>query len=119
MGKSPGELREARQEIINLQSDSATGPLSSADFYYMSGFRDLLCHVHEVSFDPLELKALLKSVGLTPLGYRAIKLATRAKYLERFPQDPYMRDLDLVNIFEFESPELLHLGLQVLWVQGK
>jgi SAM-dependent methyltransferase len=119
IGRSPHELREIRQEIIRRLPDPATGPLGTNDFYYMSGFRDLLCHVQEVSYYPSELKAILEAENLTMLGYRNLNSAAKAKYLEEFPQDPYIRDFDLVDKFESEHPDLLTTGLQVFWVQSK
>ena len=46
IGTSPGELRDVRQDIIRQQTGPAKGPLDLDCFYYMSGFRDLLCHAH-------------------------------------------------------------------------
>jgi SAM-dependent methyltransferase len=119
IGTSPGELREVRQEIIRQQPGSTRGPLKLDCFYYMSGFRDLLCHAHEVSFNPSELKPVLEAGGLTLLGYRGINSLARATYLERFPQDPYLRDLDLVDAFESDHQDLLGGGLQTFWVQAR
>jgi len=119
IGRSPQELRELRQEIIRRLPDPAKGPLGSPDFYYMSGFRDLLCHVQEVTYYPIELKPILEAGGLTVLGYRSLDSIAKAKYLEEFPQDPYARDLDLVDKFETEHLDLLSRGLQTFWVQAK
>jgi SAM-dependent methyltransferase len=119
IGTSPNELRAIRQEIIRRQSGATRGPLDRLDFYYTSGFRDLLCHAREISFYPAELKSILDSAGLTVIGYRGIDSATKAKYLEKFPRDPYMRDLDLVDEFEAEHPDLFRGKLQILWARTK
>jgi len=119
IGKSPHELRVTRQEIIRRLPDPANGPLGSSDFYYMSGFRDLLCHVQEVSYHPIELKPILEAEHLTLLGYRSFNSSMKTQYLEQFPQDPYIRDFDLINAFESEHLDLLGGGLQTLWVQSK
>ncbi len=116
IGRSAGELRAVRQEIIQDASGLMKGPMEAVDFYYMSGFRDLLCHVHEVAFTPAELKPILKAAGTTLLGYRGINAETRAKYVKRFPQDPCMRDLDLVDAYESDHPEMLQGNLQIFWV---
>jgi len=112
-------LRAVRQEIIRHHSGAARGPLDFTDFFYTSGFRDLLCHASEVSFNPSELKPLLDAAGLTVLGYRGIESPTKAMYAEKFPQDPYMRDLDLVDEFESEHPDLSRKSLQTIWVQAR
>src|SRR5579864_2641940 len=119
IGRSPSELRGIRQEIIQLQNGATNGPTQFVDFYYMSGFRDLLCPAHEVTFYPAELKPILQAVGLRPLGYRNIKPADRAEYVQRFPQDPYMRDLDLFDAFESDHPDIFRGELQMLWAQSK
>jgi SAM-dependent methyltransferase len=119
VGTSPAELRAVRQEIIRHQSGPARGPQDFVDFFYTSGFRDLLCHASEVSFNPAELKPFLDAAGLTVLGYRGIDSPTKAVYGEKFPQDPYMRDLDLVDAFESERPDLFRKGLQTIWVQAR
>jgi hypothetical protein len=95
------------------------GPLEAIDFYYMSGFRDFLCHAHEVAFTPAELKPLLKAAGTTLLGYRGIEAEARAEYVKRFPEDPYMRNFDFVDAFEADHPEMLHGNLQMFWVRAE
>lgn len=117
IGRSSTELRAVRQEIVQDSSGLMKGTMEAPDFYYMSGFRDLLCHAHEVTFTPAELKPLLKASGITMLGYRGINAEARAQYVKRFPQDPYMRNLDLVDAFESDHPEMLHGNLQVFWVR--
>jgi SAM-dependent methyltransferase len=119
IGTSSSELRDIRQEIIRLQNGATKDPTHFEDFYYMSGFRDFLCHAHEVSFYPAELKSVLEEMGLNPLGYRGIKSADRAEYIQRFPQDPYISDLDLFDAFESDHPDILRGGLQILWAQSK
>ena len=117
-GRSPGELREVRQEIIQDASGTMKGPLKAPDFYYMSGFRDFLCHTHEVAFTPSELKTLLKDTGTTLLGYVGIEAEVKAEYVKKFPSDPYMRNLDFIDAFEADHPELLEGGLQMFWVRA-
>jgi SAM-dependent methyltransferase len=119
IGGFAGELRAVREEIIQDATGQMNGPLGADDFYYMSGFRDLLCHTHEVAFTPAELKQLLKDTGTTLLGYRGIHREARAEYLKRFPADPFMRDLDLVDAYESEHPEMLHGNLQMFWVRAE
>jgi SAM-dependent methyltransferase len=119
IGRSAAELRAVRQEMIQDASGLMKGPMEANDFYYMSGFRDLLCHTHEVAFTPAELKTLLKDTGTTLLGYRGIDKEARAEYVKRFPDDPYMRNLDFVDAYEAEHPEMLHGNLQMFWVRAE
>jgi SAM-dependent methyltransferase len=119
IGRSSAELRAVRQEIIRDVTGLTKGLTDAPDFFYMSGFRDLLCHVREVAFTPAELKPILKAAGTTLLGYRGINAETRAEYVKRFPEDPYMRDLDLVDGYESDHPEMLQGNLQVFWARAE
>jgi SAM-dependent methyltransferase len=119
IGMSAAELRAVRQEIIRDTTGLMKAPLEAPDFYYTSGFRDFLCHVHEVAFTPAELKPLLKAAGTTLLGYRGIDKEARAEYVKRFPDDPYMRNFDLVDAFESDHPEMLQGTLQMFWVRAE
>jgi SAM-dependent methyltransferase len=119
IGRSARELRTVRQEIIQDASGLMKGPMEASDFYYTSGFRDLLCHAHEVAFTPAELKTLLKDTGTTLLGYRGIDKEARTEYVKRFPDDPYMRNFDLVDEYEADHPEMLHGNLQMFWVRAE
>src|ERR1700678_2624743 len=107
IGRSSGELRMVRHEIIQDTTGQMKGPIEASDFFYMSGFRDMLCHAHEVAFTPAELKTLLEDTGTTLLGYRGINKEARADYVKRFPEDPYMRNFDLVDAYESDHPEML------------
>jgi hypothetical protein len=112
-GCSPDQLRTMRQEIL------ATGDpihLTSSDFFYTSGFRDLLRHAHEVGFTPAGLKPILANLGLRFLGYRNVRAGSRAAYRDRFPEDPAMRDLELIDEFESGNPRMFP-SLQVFWVR--
>ena len=112
-GCSPDQLRTMRQEIL------ASGDpihLTSSDFFYTSGFRDLLRHAHEVGFTPAGLKPILANLGLRFLGYRNVRAGSRAAYRDRFPEDPAMRDLELIDEFESGNPRMFP-SLQVFWVR--
>jgi SAM-dependent methyltransferase len=120
--RTPGELRELRQEVIARvhphQPENQMRPASFLDFYYLSGFRDMLCHTREVQFTPGEVQAVLRRLDLSFLGYRGLNAEIRAAYVERFPMDPEIRDLDLVEQFEPEHPEMFQ-ALQFFWVFKK
>jgi SAM-dependent methyltransferase len=112
-GFSPNELRAIRQEVL---ATGDTVHLKYGDFFYTSGFRDLLLHAREVEFKPAELRPILTNLGLRFLGYSNIGSAVRAEYHKRFPEDPDMRDLDLIDQFEAQNPDMF-LSLQVFWVR--
>jgi 2-polyprenyl-3-methyl-5-hydroxy-6-metoxy-1,4-benzoquinol methylase len=112
--RSPAALRVLRQEMIQGQvSEDATQRL---DFFYLSGFRDLLCHVREVQFSPAEIGPILGQIGIEFLGFRGVDKEKRQAYTTQFPEDPGMRDLALVEAYEAEHPDLFP-SLMVFWVQ--
>jgi SAM-dependent methyltransferase len=112
---SPEQLRSLRQDVIRQEREGG-GALRFRDFFYLSGCRDLLCHTHEVQFTPAELGTILRNVNLSPLGYRTLDPEVRKAYIERFPQDPYIRDFDLVDAFEADHPTMFQ-GLQFFWAR--
>jgi SAM-dependent methyltransferase len=114
---SPNQLRLLRQEVVAHAGDDAKAAMACWDFFYLSGFRDLLCHVHEVQFTPAELKTVLKNLNVSFLGYCRVNAEMSRAYRERFPQDPKMRDLDLVDQFEADHPDVFW-SLQTFWVRG-
>ena len=50
------------------------------------------------------------------LGYRGVKAQTLSAYRERFPEDPDMRDFDLVDRFETDHPDMF-ANLQTFWLR--
>jgi SAM-dependent methyltransferase len=116
IGRSPVELRAIRDEIIADRQRLGSSLIENYDFFYLSGFRDLLCPAYELLFTPSELNKLLRDLKLTFLGYRNIDPELRQSYRERFPQDLEMRDLDLLDQFEEDHPEMLW-SLHIFWVR--
>ena len=115
---SSKELREARQETITMVAQPSAArrvPTGLEDFFYLSGFRDLLAHAHEVEFTPAELGPMLRSLNLEFLGYRNLSEEVRSAYAGRFPMDPHMRDLKLVDRFEADHHDQFP-GIQIFWV---
>jgi SAM-dependent methyltransferase len=116
VGRSADELRDLRQKIIATESQDPRGPTSDLDFFYLSGFRDMLCHAQEVLFTPAELREILENLNLEFLGYRHLDVKHCETYRKQFPQDPEMRDLELLERFEFENPEMFR-SLQFFWAR--
>jgi SAM-dependent methyltransferase len=116
IGGSPDELRLFRQEVIATECDEGrVGLADISDFFCLSGFRDLICHVQELQFTPAELKVALQNVNVSMLGYRVDARTLRA-YRERFPEDPDMRDFELVDRFEADHPDMF-ANLPKFWLR--
>lgn len=99
---STSELQAIRHELLTQQTIDIELAKSFDDFYYTSGFRDLLCHIQERSFTPLDIKPMLEKLNLQFLGidyaqFPAIQSAFReAHSIARGP-------LDLAIYEEFEA----------------
>lgn len=99
-------IRTLRQAILEGKMPyDFSGLKSSQDFYSLSGCRDLLFHVHEFQYEPLELKAMIERQQLEFLGF-VVPESVRADYGQRFPDDPRMVDLSHWQAFEQEHPAL-------------
>ncbi len=96
-------VRAARKLIAGLASDDPIREvMESQDFYTISGLHDLIFNVHECSYTPLGLKALLEKAGLEFLGFDHPDPGVTARYRERFPDDPAQTDLTNWEAFEAE-----------------
>ncbi len=115
VGISPATLRVLRKEMIEGQV-SADYISMSLDFSYLSGFRDLVCHVREVQFSPAEIGPFLSQIGLEFLGFRGIDKEKRKAYARQFPQDPGMRDLALVEAYEAEHQDFFS-SMMLFWAR--
>jgi hypothetical protein len=105
---STSELQAIRHELIRQQAIDMEPAKSFDDFYYTSGFRDLLCHIHEASFTPLEIKPMLERLDLQFLGidyaqFPALQSAFREAH--RNESGP----LDLAAYAEFEARHAEHM----------
>jgi len=67
---TPAGIREARAYLGSLSQDHpAYGCTVLRDFYYLSGCRDMLCHVREHRFTAPRIAAALGGLGLTFLAF--------------------------------------------------
>jgi SAM-dependent methyltransferase len=113
---SPSDLRSVRHELITDKSSSKIRIISN-DFFYLSGFRDLLCHVQETSFTPSEIKVILQKLNLEFLGViysdkSEIQTAFRAAH----PDQDRVYDLDVYEEFEASRAEQMP-SLLTFWVR--
>jgi hypothetical protein len=76
----------------------------SADFFSISGCRDLIMHVQERTFTALELADCLKQLGLRFLGFRC-GLQIKDRFLAMFPEKDSLADLSRWDRFEETSPD--------------
>ncbi len=93
-------LRAFRAYVRVLPADHGLAWLTRcADFYYLSGLRDLVFHACEHQYDWPEVAALVKSVGLEPIG-AVIEPKFAARYATFAPHDRNRCDFGALDRFE-------------------
>lgn len=106
------ELQAIRHALMTQKAFDIETAKALEDFYYTGGFRDLLCHVQELSFTPMEIKAMLEKLHLQFLGIDYSDTpAIKAAFLAAHPNESSSRDLDVYEEFEAsrasEMPSLI------------
>ncbi|MBU1270871.1 MAG: class I SAM-dependent methyltransferase, partial [Alphaproteobacteria bacterium] len=110
------DIRAFRAHVLALPDGEPLAALKeSADFYSLSGCRDLVFHVQEHRYTPPELGRLIAGAGLRLVGFEASPEA-RAAFNSAFgAADPL--DLSLWDTLEARRPTLFH-GMYQVWAQA-
>ena len=101
-GATAEDIRALRQTIIRGQSTNTL--LKIADFYTMSGCRDLLFNVVEHRFTIPEIAAFLNEHGLLFHGFE-LEPAIIEQFQERYPGGEALTNLDNWHEFETANPD--------------
>ena len=110
-------IRQCRQAIMSGDcSPLVEGVSGYYDFYSMSCCRDLLFHVQEHLFSPLEIQACLDELGLQFLGFEPGDSEVKSLYQARFPEDAACNSLANWECFEEEHPDTFRKMYQ-FWVR--
>ena len=103
---SEAGLRDARVKLRALPPDHpARAVVDTPEFFVLSGLHDLVFHVQEHRFTPLQLKALLDNAGLRLLGFDHADPSSVTRYAESFPDDLDQTNLDNWGAFEQNHPD--------------
>ncbi|EXJ11767.1 hypothetical protein D779_0141 [Imhoffiella purpurea] len=109
-------IRALRQRLLQQRDEPDYWHLThSADFYSLSGCRDLLFHVSEQRFTLPRLGETLQELDLSLVGF-ILDQRVMARYAERFPDDPSATDLEHWHQFEQEHPKTF-AGMYQFWVR--
>ena len=101
----PEGIRQFRYDAPKiLPPDCYNNICSFRDYYYLSECRDLLFHVQEHEYDLLEIRDMLKELNLKFLTF-GLPPDIFKKYIERFPTDWRMRNLENWHKFEESYPD--------------
>ena len=99
------DIRKCRQEILR-EKDQRSWKLvtETADFYSMSGCRDLLFNVMEHRFTIPRIRTFLDEQHLTFLGFDAESWVTQ-KFQRQHPSPAALTDLNKWHTFEMDNPQ--------------
>lgn len=118
---TPENIREFRRKINKISSDKDSGLKELVNvnaFFSMSEFRDLLFHVQEYRFSLLQLKAALKDLGMTFLGFEFSDNKIKKQFRLSYPKKDALYSLALWHEFELSNPSTF-LGMYQFWLQKK
>ena len=110
-------IRQCRQEMMAADDALLTAAWHRADFFSLSGCRDLLFHVQEHRTTLPQIEAFIADAGLAFLGFDAENVLL-AQYAARFPADTAKTDLASWHRFEIENPRSFAAMYQ-FWVQKR
>lgn len=111
-------IRAARAAWLRPPAGSAVSPLTrSADFFSMSGCRDMLFHVQEVRFDLPRIARALAALDLVFLGFELPGESIRRAFVKEFPAPGAVRDLAAWDQFEARNPTAFAAMYQ-FWCQA-
>ncbi len=106
-----------RSDVMRADAPIKIGSIAiSPDFYSASACRDLIFHVQEHVFSPLEIQACLDQLGLQFLGFEFTNPETRTPYAVRFPGNPACDSLANWELVEQDNPEIF-AGMYQFWVR--
>lgn len=113
------DIRRFRADVMEGRCTIDIGSLAqSPDFYSTSACRDLIFHVQEHLFSPLEIQAHLDALDLQFIGFEFANPEAQSRYLARFPDNPACDSLANWEILEREQPQIF-AGMYQFWVKKK
>jgi SAM-dependent methyltransferase len=102
---TPEHIRRCRQEIFDLyQARGWRNVIETADFYSMSGCRDMLFHVMEHNFDIARIKRFLDDHDVSFAGFE-LEPQIRENFTRQFPGAEALTDLEKWQAFETANPQ--------------
>ena len=109
------DIRKCRQEIFGDNDGRWKTIISTADFYSLSGVRDLLFHVMEHQFTITQISEFIARHGLSFLGFEAEPQVIQL--FERQFSRAAMTDIQQWHAFEMANPLALSRYMHVFSVR--
>ena len=114
---TPEGIRKFRQRVLNDGKQGELGELlDSADFYNISGCRDLVFHQHEQQFTLARLGRALASLNLKLIGLDLPSPEIIQAFFAMFSSSASVLDLNLWEQFEEKHPNTF-VGMYQFWCQ--
>jgi SAM-dependent methyltransferase len=113
-------IQRFRRLVIEAPNDAAdwrTSLRRFGDIYTASGTRDLVFNVQEHRFTPRAIAEALRTLDLDFAGPEMTPPA-RDAYRQRFPEDPMALDLEKLERFEADNPDVF-AGMITFWCRRK
>ena len=108
-------IRAVRQKVLDLEKSHPLYSLRfSEDFFSVSACRDLIFHVQEQCYSPSQLKEMLDHLALEFIGFELPDVKTKQQYVNMFPNDLTLTDLDNWEEYERQYPSTFS-GMFVFW----
>ena len=104
---NPDDIRRFRNEVFALESkpENIQQLMQNREFYAMSSCRDLLFHAQEHRFSIPQIQESLAELNLEFIGFQLSSVTSANLYLEKFPDDRDMSNLDNWHHLEQAHPE--------------
>lgn len=116
-GSTPSDIRKARQWLLEMdRTDGFGNAVRSADFYSLSGCRDLLFHVKEHRMTLKQINEFIVGNDLVFLGFEFSTPSVTRAYKLRFPDDRAATNLANWHQYEQENSDIF-FGMYQFWVQ--
>lgn len=113
---APDDIRRCRRALMSAEYRGPLDGVMVADFFSMSGCRDLLFHVQEHLFTPLRIADFVERLGLEFLGFQLQERATERQYRTMFPRDTARTSLANWEQFEHAHPTAFY-GMYIFWLR--
>ena len=115
LNDSPENIRAMRTHIQALPpSDPMFEVQECQEFFSINGLHDYIFNKLENCYTPSDLKALLIKHKLRLIGFQNVRGDLKTKYIDQFPQDTQMTNLDNWEKFEQSYPETFS-GMMQFW----
>ncbi len=118
-GTGADDIRRCRRDILALAEagDPVMSKVSTGiDFFNLSNCRDLLFHVQEQRFTPLQIATCLEALGLRFLGFEIPNRQIIRAFQASHPGPDATTQLPLWQMFEQQNPDLFDSMYQ-FWCQ--